>query len=223
MKSKLKNIIKQANEIDTEKAANQVLQWVLDNVEQFIDNQRKIYKIDIALDHEEGVEQTTMPELKKLQDLYQAIPEDENLLLEAQRDGATIENLVAKMDVEIYEEINSCRSALNEITQSIYNHMKGNPKLNDLFERMIFFYELKGINEGRLLIERFDGGTDILRFEYESFPMDVKVTAPQVKVTKADGSVEDLKRVTKEYVIPEGFTIWIEISYRSRLQNTTLF
>ena len=51
----------------------------------------------------------------------------------------------------------------------------------------------------------------ILRFEYEAFSVGVKVRNPK-----------DNNTIT-EYVIPEGFTIWIEIAFNQVLTPVSMF
>jgi hypothetical protein len=51
----------------------------------------------------------------------------------------------------------------------------------------------------------------ILKFEYEAFSVGVKVRNPKENNT------------IKEYVIPEGFTIWIEIAFNQVLTPVSMF
>jgi len=216
-KMPIHKILSKSKKIDTKIAADQIIQWVTSNVEQFIDNQRVIYKLDLVLDHEDGVEQTTMPEVKKLQDLYRAIPDDE--VINQEDFEKSLE------DVAITEETKKsidCRFSLDEVTNEIYEKMKDHEGLPELFKRMVFYYEMKGVSMGKPLIEELEGGAGIIKFEYESFPVGVKVSSPAVSVKNKEGElVEVSKGAMKEYTIPEGFTVWVEISYRSKLRSMT--
>ena len=208
-------ILHQSHDIDPVVAADQIIKWATANVEQFIDNQRKIYKLDIIIDAESGDEET-MPEIKKLQDLFRAIPDDSVTVSPENLDTTGF----ADIDENQYQETIKCRDTLNRVSDNIFKALQGHDGLQELFKRMIFFYEMKGVSYGKPLIDELDGGVDILKFEYESFPVGVKVMTPPVEVVKEDGTTETVQaEVAKEYVIPEGFTLWIEISYRSKMQT----
>jgi hypothetical protein len=89
--------------------------------------------------------------------------------------------------------------------------MKSSPLLKDLFKRMSFYYEMKGINNGNILLQEVIGEVDITKFEYEAFPIGVKVLS-------SDKNKNEEDRVVKEYAIPEGFTIWMEIAFKAKQQ-----
>ena len=71
----ISEIMDNADTVKPKKAANEVLKWVTDNVENFIDNQQHEFELDLVLDTSEEFN-----EIKKLQDLYRAIPDDEMFL-----------------------------------------------------------------------------------------------------------------------------------------------
>ena len=74
MQNKIKEIIEKSKEINTDKVAQEMLGWLIANVENFIDNQRREFKIDLILDSD------NMSESTKLQNLYIEIPEiDDNI------------------------------------------------------------------------------------------------------------------------------------------------
>jgi len=182
-KKTLVTIDEESKLIDLDKSANEVLLWLTKNVENFISNQETKFKIDLILDKEsETVEE--MEELKKLQDLFTSIPEDENM---------------SKKDLE---QSLKTRENLNNIVSKIFNIMNTKEELlNNLFVRMAYYYELKGINKGKFLLQELIGKVSILNFEYEAFSVGVKIRNAQTKDT------------VKEYMVPEGFTIWIEIAF----------
>ena len=72
---------------------------------------------------------------------------------------------------------------------------------------------LTKIDEGIKLLhfQKFDGLATILKFEYESFDVGVQIRDPKNKEVK------------REYSIPEGFTIWIELSYGIKKRQTAIF
>jgi len=220
-KRNIPDILNDSESIDTKAAAKEILTWIANNVEQFIDNQKRKFKLDLIIDAEEGA-QETMPVTRKLQDLYRAIPNDpvsaDNLSLDLPQEELdkltsekrqqllfqmAIDSLTEK-EIAFMERIMECRSVLDEISNKIFQAMKDNHELLVvLFKRMAFYYEMQGISGGDILLEEFNGEVDILKFEYEAFPVSVQITA-----TVGDS--------VKEYTIPEGFTIWLELAFKSK-------
>jgi hypothetical protein len=244
-KKSVSDILLESEKLNPQSISNEILDWVINNVESFIDSESKNFKLDIVLDSEES-----MLEAKKLQDLYRAIPDDPSDLED--EDDAD----------DIIEKCQQCRSKLNSITQSVLELMRKDEERNDkLFQRMSFYQEkiilnpenkkraleidetLKNliqrkeeikdenerqkiqdkitacIQEGETLINfsKLEGKCSIISFEYEAFSVGVRMQ---------DGSSvknEKNKKVYKEYVIPEGFTIWIQIVSKVKQRPTTMF
>jgi len=192
----INEILEEAENLDVKKVAEELLQWVEMNVENFIDNHRKFFKLDLVLDKNVKLEN-----LRKLQDLYRAIPDSE----EDQRElGAAVD----------------CRTMLHEITAKVHQAARENKELLEkLFDRMKFYYEMQGAKDGKLLIRELEGSVDIVNFEYDAFSLGVKVTK---KLRTQSGELKDEGEV-KEYVIPEGFTCWIEIAFRPKERPASIF
>lgn len=233
-KRPVSNIIEESKTINPNLVSSEVLEWVTNNVENYIDDNMKVFKLDLVLDATEG-----MLETKRLQDLYRAIPDDSEKM----------------SDLEL-EKLSSCRRILDEITEKVHYSMAHNEEaMNKLFERMIFYYEkiipnpdnkkkaveidiqikdlidkkdksnsekvkekiqkqiLKKIDDGVKLLQfqKFEGKATIPKFEYESFDMDVMIRDSQSK------------EITKQYHVPEGFSIWIELSYGIKKRQTAMF
>ena len=236
MNEKIETIINNSKSISPEKIGQEVLAWVISNVENFIDNQNKVFKLDLVVDEAEGMEES-----KKLNDLYKAIPDDEE----------SCEKTI--------DESEKCRRILDEITNKAFEYIKNNVLLEKLFERMSFYYgrvikspenkaraiqidkELKElfykkenastedkleiqkqivekIQEGERLVKfsELDGVVSITKFEYDAFEVGVQI--------KDANNEEGFKRkILKEYVIPEGFTIWLEINFKNKQRPTSMF
>jgi len=121
----IEEILAESKNVDTKAAAEEILSWLQNNVENYIDNQTKLYKIDLIIDSDE------MPMTKKLQDLYRAIPEDSVV---APTDDSDTE--------ETTSEASDCRRELDKVVEEVYDKMADTPELmNGLFRRLIFFYE----------------------------------------------------------------------------------
>lgn len=191
-------LITESKTIDIQKVSEEVLTWVTNNVEYFIDNKTKTFKLDLIVDSD------AMPETKKLQSLYKLIP-DETL---------------ASLKV-----IGKCKGELDNVTEEIYFNMKKQKALLEkLFERMIYFYEVVALDNGVPLEKKLVGAVDIMQFEYEAFSVGVKISAPVYEIT--DGETGERKMMTgedKEYEIPEGFAVWLEIAYKDAVANASMF
>jgi len=90
--------------------------------------------------------------------------------------------------------------------------------LEKLFDRLIYYYEMQGIKNGEMLIQEMAGAVNVLKFEYEAFEVGVKILAPEVAHQE-----NKERKVVKQYTIPEGFTVWIEVAYKANLRPTSLF
>lgn len=219
-KKTFQDITKESKEIDVEIAAREILIWAANNVEEFIDNQRKIFKLDLIIDAEDGATES-MPAIRKLQDLYRAIPEDPELDIENLGDeDATYDQLTDTQKGEI-TKIQRCRAVLDTVTNDVYLCMKTNEDLrSELFKRMAFYYEMKGLSSGNLLIDALSGEVDVNKFEYEAFPVGVQVRSPIVERKGVDGNLtKEGGKIINEYVIPEGFTLWLEIAFKAKNQQ----
>jgi hypothetical protein len=217
-KMSIPEIIFKSEKIDATLAAKEILEWIANNVEKFIDNQRRMFKLDLIVDAEEG-SQETLPTVRCLQNLYRAIPEDpvsvnnlEDCSFQSALDAMTEE------DSAFMEKIQNCKSILDEVSANIYKAVKEEKDLlQAVFKRMAFYYEIQGVSNGNLLLEELDGEVDVIKFEYEAFPVAVQVTSPKIEKVNEDGTVtRSGGEAINEYVIPEGFTVWIEIAFKAK-------
>jgi hypothetical protein len=215
-KKSIDEIIELTENIDVEKAAEEVLTWLTDSVIHFIDNKDKFFRLDLVIDEEcaEG-----MGNIKLLQDLYRALPEDSEFVDVSQ---ATADNF-SDVDDHAFNDLVECRVVLNDITKRVHESMRSSKKLEELFKAMIFYYEMVGINEGRPLLKKLSGSVDILEFDYEAFSVGVKVLGGYLKMEDDIMNTEVSKQTIRQYTIPEGFTIALEISYVDRARSLTLF
>ena len=241
-KKPINDIIEQSKNVNPEKISVEVLTWVINNVESFIDNQNKIFKLDLVVDDVKNMEET-----KKLLDLYRAIPDDE------------------EKDNKELDKSEKCRRLLDEITVNAFEHIKGSKELlKKLFERMSFYYEkiipspenkrramaidedlkklfkqkeeatkeeqvkiqekiVEKIKEGESLVKftELEGSANIINFDYEAFDVGVQIKEGQNPNRPIEDTEE--KNILKEYTIPEGFALWVEISYKQKQRPTAMF
>lgn len=237
MDNRIQSIISASESISSDKVGREVLVWVIANVENFIDNQTKIFKLDLIVDNVNEMQET-----KKLQDLYKSIPDKD------------------ECDESIIEESEKCRRILDNITNDAFEYIKTcNFLLIELFNRMSFYYgriikspenkdralkideELKElfykkenasiedkqeiqnqivnkIKEGESLVRfsELEGIASITKFEYDAFEVGVKIK-------DANNEENQERKVLKEYVIPEGFSVWVEINFKNKQRPTSMF
>lgn len=199
-KKPVDEILMDLKSIDTDLIATEVLTWLDVNVENFINNHVKTFKIDLVLDSSES-----MTEIKKLQDLYRAISDDDPNNEKAIEDGVM------------------CRKKLDKITNKAWKTMMGKKDLLEkLFIRMSYYYEMKGLKDGKPIIQELEGFVDILKLEYEAFSLGVRILQGS-DVENEDGLKKGEKKILKEYEIQEGFTVWLELLLRPKQKPVAIF
>ena len=197
-----------AKTIETKTLALEVLTWLTNNVENYIDNHVKMFKIDLIVDNVES-----MKMVKALQDLYQKMPtaEEEDKIAKS-KDGDAIISLMVET-----------RKMLDEVTKQAWEDMRGSkPELDQLFKRLVFYYELRGFKDGEPLIQELEGCVDVINFEYESFSVGVEIKKGQ-DIETENGVIQGDKEIINKYEIPEGFTCWIELTHRPVQRPTAMF
>ena len=214
-KKLVEDILKEVQKIKAEQVSKEVLGWMISNVENYIDNKVKTFKLNLVLDSSEA-----MLETKKLQDLYRAIPDDSKEMEELN----TEERLIRE------KECSACRRELDKLTDKAHKLMLSNDEtLRKLFKRLVYYYEMKGISDGKPLIKEMDGSVTVLNFEYEAFSVGVKILAPTNPNNENNGlkSMSELaeseKTIVKQYTVEEGFTVWIELAFKSKDRPLSLF
>jgi hypothetical protein len=256
VKMEISRILEEAKNINVSSVAEEILTWLTNNVENYVDNRTKTYKINLVIDTNE------MPMTKKLQDLYGAIPDDDLEGTPYSLDQKNVEHCTK--NEKIMEEGSKCRRELDKIVERVYEEINNFPQqLDVLFKRLIFFYEkiimnpdnkkraleideelkaliygkedapveekkkiqeeiVKLIKEGESLIkyEEFSGVVTITKFDYEAFSVGVTLSS---KPTEEEIELGAQSEVMKEYVIPEGFVVWMEISYKLKVRPASIF
>lgn len=195
-------IIKASKEIDPKKVAAEVLVWLDVNLENYIDNYAKLFQIPLDdLDVGAGAK-CDMTETKRLQSLYRGIQEDNDSNL---------------------DNVSACRRELDRVTEKCHEAMTENEELlSKLFDRMIFYYEFRGFSsDGKEIVQNFEGLVSILKFEYEAFSVGVTIREGLQGFQEED--YPEGRQVLKEYVIPEGFIVWVEIAMKKAERPRGIF
>jgi len=219
-KKTLEEITELSQNVDTDKAAEEILKWLTENVAHYIDNKEREFRIDLVIEEKSS---ENMENIKLLQDLYRAIPDDEDYV-----DADKIEELMASGNLEDalkdedLQKIVACRETLDNLSFQIHDKMRESDKLPGLFEAMIYYYEMIGINEGMPLLKDLSGEVDIIEFEYEAFNIGVNVVSGLVDSQDESAKVKD-KKIVQQYTIPEGFTILLEIAFMDQSRSLGMF
>jgi hypothetical protein len=183
-------IIELIDGIDTVQCAREILTWLEKNVEYFIDNQNKKFEVNIIL-KTDSKDDPMFQELFKIDNLFKAYAK------------------TTPISVELHKKIGWIYDKINEQEDL----------LASLFERMAFFYEIKGINQGKLIMDELDGSVRITSVQYDNFKMGVKSND---FVATIDGEQQTIEG-SGDFSLDEGFAISLEISFSSTNKRDSLF
>jgi len=217
-KKTIEEIEELSKNIDTNKAADEVIQWLVDNVSNYIDNKEKEFRIDLVIEENSG---ESMENIKLLQDLYRGIPDDSEYL-----DSEKVQDIMENGDIneilndENLDKICACRQMLDNISFEIHDKIREPERLEKLFNAMIFFYEMIGINKGEAVLRELKGGVDIPEFMYDSFNIAVTALGTTIDISKEE---TEERKIMEKYLIPEGFSLMIEISFVDSSLSRGLF
>ena len=222
-KYSIEEVQEASKQIDTDKVAEEIITWLNFNLENYIDNSAKMFKIpidDLDVEAKENQEvpgarpelypkECLMTETKRLQSLYRGIPDDIE-------DGTDQEGFL--------DSCQACRTELDDIVKQAHAKMEEKKDLLEaLYQRMVYYYEFHGFdNNGKEIVEDFNGFISVLKFEYEAFSVGVKIREGQLNVNEDDGANKD-RAVVKEYIIPEGFVVWMELALKTGGRPSAMF
>jgi hypothetical protein len=218
-KKPLKEIIQQSKNIDIEKAGDEVIKWLTDNVEHFIDNKEREFRIDLVVDEKS---EEDMTHIKMLQDLYRAIPDDSEYIDAEKAEELMKGNLNDAFEDEDLNALVECRDTLDNVSFKIHDYIQKSENLIGLYDAMIFYYEMIGLNQGQPLLKKLKGSVDVVEFTYESFNVAVTVLGGVMNLEQ-DVEEECDKNTIKQYIIPEGFSLLLEIAFIDQSRSIGLF
>ena len=193
-------IQKLAKKIDIKKASEEMLGWLIDNVEQYIDNKETVFSLYFPVDK---VNLDKMNQIFNLGSLYQ-----------------NFEN-------EKIKEERECIKELDDVVELIKKEMVDNKDLLEkLFKKLVYYYEMIGFNiKTGPVIQDMDGYIIIKKFFYEPIGMDLTVTKRYNKMN-TDGTLSAADKepeIIKKEHIPEGFVVEIEIKKWPKQKIVSMF
>ena len=190
-----------AKNIDIKKASEEVFNWLIDNVEQYIDNKETVFSLYFPVNK---VELQKMDQIFNLGSLYLNF-EDEKWS----------------------KEERECIKGLDAVVELIKKEMISNKELLEkLFVRLVYYYEMVAFSmKTGPVIQDMDGYVSINKFFYEPIGMDITVTK-RFNKKNPDGTLEATDKkpeVIKKEHIPEGFVIEIEIKKWPKQKVVSMF
>ena len=204
LKETLASIIKDAEDIDYDQASNEIIDWLIKNVGNYVDNHEYFFTIDIVLDPSAS---EAMPNAYRLQKLFSDIPEPKIPAKEREKIMRNI-NKTTKYD-KWFTAIGACRDTLNEFVVSLGATIRTKKaKLADLYEAMSEYYHLRMV-DGQLVRQKLPGAVDITNFGFDPFDLPVII-----KHKDAGGNVTSIDDQT----INAGYTLSLEISFSKNRQ-----
>jgi len=181
------SIKRRADEINPQNIADELLDWLDANVENYIDNSKTIFRIYFPKE-----ELVDIPHMLRLHELY-AESKSEN-----------------KEDSEVEAQ---CLNYLHAVvTQAKECMKKSRVKIEKLFRRLIFYYEMKLAHDqaGMRTVEfEYDGTVSIVIFDYEPYSVDIEVKRGYAT---GDGPVQGQEIIEKK-TLPEGYALEFKLVY----------
>lgn len=214
-----------SNKIVPKQCAVEILNWLIKNVESFIGNDTTTYEIELIIDPSAFAE---FSETIKLVSLFKDLDDEEDNLIKNDED---LRNKVAALSQEYsekkmnkllkkyphYDTIVKAKVSLLAILREVHHEIKKkNPcqeikeRLTKLYERMVYYYELKGVKDGELVFEKYNperSKVEINKLDYS--PVEISVsTTPKI----TNNSTNEVKvGQTKTYSIPQRLIVGLEI------------
>ena len=186
-------IQEKAKNINIKKASEEMLNWLTNNVEEYIDNKETIFSLYFPVDK------------SKLQNMDQIF---------------NLGSLYLNFENKVIKEERECIKILDDVVENVKKEMVGNKELLEkLFKKLVYYYEMVAFSmKSGPIIQDMDGYIKINKFFYEPIGMDIVVTKRYQK-KKEDGTLEMTDKapeVVKKEHIPEGFVVEIEIKKWTR-------
>lgn len=231
MKIKSKDVLKRLEEIDKSEVSNEILTWLISNIPNYIDNHQFVYDLEISIPEREF-----MPNAYDLQQIYANREKDEDVLTDKEKEN--IDNLVKEAvskDEELYvnlandslteesknaiKEIGNINKALFDFEDQLLTILNENPLKEKLREGLMFYYEISGVKDDTIYLNKKTSALDFIGFTYDDFDMGVTVTMKEL-----NEDTDEEKEVEKtQYVVANGFGITFEIALGNNDESLGVF
>jgi hypothetical protein len=210
-----KEFKKELTKINKNKAAEELMWWLNEKIETYIDNHLTTYSLSFLADQEKT------PELHKIEALGYSLTAIQ----------VSSENLVNLEDeIENNEEVASeshkiklLNSFMEEIKEIAINDKK---RMDDFFNSLLFYYSTVAFYKGKPVSKDMNGYIDIQYFSFENISMDVFKTQ-LIPVYNKGGEVIDYKKDDSNKTLvgsmPPSFVIDFEIVFWENKQEVSIF
>lgn len=184
---------------DKNKMAEELLQWLIDGVEEYIDNSETVFSVYFPVNSEVI---KNMPITNEFGNMY----------IKSRESKAKNCEEVMKGFTDALEEVKSLMSNNEEM-------------LGQLFKRMIWYYEMVGFHKLKgPIIQEMEGYVVVNKLDFELIGIDICITKKMNRVDKNGELVASDKEleIVKQEHIPEGFSLEIEIKKWAKVNSASL-
>jgi len=194
--------------ISPEELAAEFLDWLVNNVDKYIDNHRTKFILNIS-----PKKTGNMPLAERVEDLYLGLDDcdvESSLKGDAEFDWTSLDDATkAAVEVET-EKLQILHSLVARAYEALIADKAG---LQRLFEGLAYYYEVVGFRNGIPIEKNIAGAVNVGAFHYEavSVPVEIKGREPVYDDNGDLVEVRETEAVT--YMIPPSFVIdlWLEM------------
>ena len=209
---------KVVDEISPAELAGEFLDWLIKNVEQYVDNHKTKFILNISPKEAGG-----MPIAERVETLYQAL-DGESVEISIRGDSEFDWSSLDEATQKSVEEETSKLMILHTLVEKAYQSMLNNEKrLSELFKRIAFYYELIGFRNGIPIEKQIGGAVHIDTFHYEAVSVPVEIKG-RVPVFDENNELVGMKETeSSTYMIPPSFVIDLDFELLDKRTQTSLF
>jgi len=198
--------------------ASEFLEWLVKNVDQYIDNHQTKFILNISPKEAGG-----MPLAEQVEKLYLDLDDTSVELSMKGVDGFDWSSL-DEQTRELVEKETEKLVILHDLVEKAYACLLADKDgLFRLFTELSYYYELIGFRDGIPIEKDLAGRVNIGAFHYEAIWVPVEVKGKQ-PVYNDDGDLVEVREVAgATYIIPPSFVIDLEVEMLEKRVPTSLF
>lgn len=197
--------------------ADEFLNWLINNVEQYIDNHKTKFIINIS-----PKEAGDMPLAEKIEELYLGIDETHRFADAVDHD-VDCDSLTDEERKAIDREVEML-NLLHDHVRRAYDALLANKDgLRGLFEKLVYYYEVVGFRNGVPIEKELTGAVNVSAFHYEPLEIPVEIKGRKPVYDKNGDLVEVRETEAVTYLIPPSFVIDLEIEIFEKRIQTSMF
>ena len=175
---------KTVNGLDVKKMSDEVYWWLTSKVEEYVDSHKADYYLTFLSDEEH------MPEMAKLEALCRELQNTVKVDLSGGNTDAIIKQAFEE-NADVQEESEITEMVVNALEKVRLAMIDDKEKLQELFDRISFFYKLVGVFRGTPVKKDLQGYVRIDYLSFENVEMMIKTT-PMREVKNEEGETIDV-------------------------------